>query len=475
MRDGKTLYVDQQISRDSCKDYSPGDRACGEGFDEAYRRLSDACIRVESGGTVILRAGSYSEQLSPVRSGSAKAPIAFKNAQGEKVVITGIDNPALYLRNVSHIVVEGIAVRDVVGWARLENAHFNVFKNNQFINALARGTTGGFKIVKSHYNQVVNNQFESGNDSVVIQESDRNLLSGNTFRWARHSLVSVRCANFNVVRKNQFHNERQKAMEIYDCEAVSDAPFKLNATKRNLVEYNRFVFTRGPSQPHKYNAIQYSGQYGIVRRNLFYDNQGGGVHFQVYSSEALHNYGNRVYHNTFYRNRCYAVAGSRSMGQFFADNIVINNLLVNNEDCTGHPNQIDVANSDAVIFQHNAVLRPNINPLFVSEGDRDLRLKSESPVIDSGAFLTRTVGTGQGTSMPVKDVLYFSDGFGIQGLKGDLIQLAGSKERARITAIDYVQGVLYLDRELRWADAQGVALAYDGKSPDMGTYEYGSP
>ncbi len=241
LQDGGTLYVDRQIPRDSCKDYSPVDRACGKGSDAAYRRLSDACSTVESGGTVVLRAGSYSEQLSPVRSGTEKAPIAFKNAQGEEVVITGIDNPAINLRNVSHIVVEGITVSDVAGWARLENAHFNVFKNNQFNNALARGTTGGFKIVKSHYNQVLNNRFESGNDSIVIQESDRNLVAGNTFKWARHSLVSVRCANFNVIRENEFHNERQKAMEIYDCEAVSDAPFKLNATKRNLVEYNRFI------------------------------------------------------------------------------------------------------------------------------------------------------------------------------------------------------------------------------------------
>jgi len=475
LRDGRTLYVDQQISRDSCTDYSPGDRACGKGSDEAYRRLSDACSAVEPGGTVVLRAGNYNEPLSPVRSGSAKAPIAFKNLQGEKVIITGIDNPAVYFRNVSHIVVEGITVSDAVGWARLENAHFNMFKNNQFINALARGTTGGFKIVKSHYNQVADNHFESGNDSIVIQESDRNLIAGNTFRWARHSLVSVRCGNFNVVRENEFHNERQKSMEIYDCEAVSDAPFKLDATKRNLVEYNRFIYTRGPSEPHKYNAIQFSGQYGIVRRNLFYDNQGGGVNFQVYSAEALHNYGNRVYHNTFYKNRCYAVSASRSMGEIFGDNLVTNNLFWGNEDCNGYPDQIGVGNSDAVILQHNAIMKPNDDPQFVSEGVRDLRLKSESPLVDSGVFLTRTVGNGRGTSMPVEDVRYFSDGFGIQGLKGDLIQLERSRERARIAAVDYVQGVLFLDKELSWAGAQGVALAFEGKAPDMGAYEYEDP
>jgi hypothetical protein len=77
--------------------------------------------------------------------------------------------------------------------------------------------------------------------------------------------------------------------------------------------------------------------------------------------------------------------------------------------------------------------------------------------------------------MPVEDVRYFSDGFGIQGLKGDLIQLERSRERARIAAVDYVQGVLFLDKELSWAGAQGVALAFEGKAPDMGAYEYEDP
>ena len=440
----------------------------------AFKSIGEANIAATAGDIIEIRMGSYNEQISPDRSGMGGAQITYQNFNDEEVSINNVDQPAILLKNKSHIVIQGIAINDVLGWGRLENAHNNTIKNNRFTNALARGTTGGLKLVRSHYNQIMGNNFVTGNDSVVIQESDRNLIADNKFRWARHSLLSVRCGNFNVIRGNEFHNERQKAMEIYDCEAVSDAPFKLDATKRNVIENNRFIFTRGPSEPHKYNAIQFSGQYGIVRRNIFQDNQGGGLHFQIYKDESLYSYGNRVYQNTFYRNRCYALGGSLQPGAVFGDNLVVNNVFFRNEDCSGHPEQVAVANPSAVILQKNAILKTKEDPLFVSESGWDLRLKPNSPLIDAGAFLTRTVGPGSGTSMPVADVRFFSDGFGIQRIQGDLIQLEGGVQRARVTKIDYVRGVLFLDTPLNWADSQGVALAFEGKAPDLGALEYSS-
>jgi len=470
-RPAQTIYVDYILPESGCESYLVATRSCGVGKDKAYQTIAEAAAVAAAGDTIEIREGVYHEPIAPVSSGASGAPITFRNFPGESVTLSSVDEPAVRLINISHIVVQGIAVTDVLGWGRLENAHYNVISNNLFANAEARGTTGGLKLVKSHFNRVVLNRFERGNDSVVVQESDRNLIGGNVFRWARHSLVSVRCGNFNVIRENELHNERQKAMEIYDCEGVSDAPYKLNATRRNVIEKNRFLYTRGPSAPHKYNAIQFAGQYGIVRRNVFHGNQGGGVNFQIYSSESLYTYGNRVYHNTFFKNHCYALKGSGGVGEIFGDNLVVNNIFHQNYDCDGRPDQVSIGDPEAVFLQHNAVLSPTEDPGFVSEDIGDLRLRSYSRLVDTGSFLTRTVRPGSGTSLPIEDVLYFSDGFGVPDIGGDMIQLENSRQKARVIGVDYHRRELLLDRPLNWSVGQGVALAYEGKAPDFGAWE----
>ena len=109
--------------------------------------------------------------------------------------------------------------------------------------------------------------------------------------------------------------------------------------------------------------------------------------------------------------------------------------------------------------------------MFLDENARDFRPNAGSPLIDGGDFLTRTIGAGSGTALPLADVLYFSNGFGIEGLLGDVIQLSGQSNRARIVAIDYAQKVLHLDRSLSWAANQGVGLSYEGAGPNIGVYE----
>jgi hypothetical protein len=465
------MYVDGQIGSSDCTGYSPSSRACGSGSARVFRSLQSAAEAAGPGDVVHVREGTYGERLIPARSGTEAQPITWTAAPGETVTLTGADEPAIYLKGLSHIVIDGFTVTSVVGWARLEDSTDNVVVRNRFSKASATGTTGGVKLVRSHLNRILENSFEDGNDNVVLQESDRNVVQGNVFRLGRHSLLSLRCGSYNVIRGNTFSNPSQKALEIYDCEGVSDAPVRLDATKRNVVEGNVIADTHASSANYKYNAIQYGGQQGIVRRNVFKNNQGGGINFQYYARESLYNNRNRVYNNTFYNNRCFAIVGQSGSRSQFYDNRAIVNLLYLNSDCTGGGAQISIRDPGTVILENNVIATSS--PGFVDEAGGDFRLAPGSPMIDAGAFLTKAVAAGSGTELPVADASWFYDGHGIPGETGDEIQLEGQREVARVTAVDLAANRLQLDRALTWTAGQGVALRYGGSRPDVGAYESG--
>ncbi|MCU7812628.1 MAG: right-handed parallel beta-helix repeat-containing protein [Candidatus Thiodiazotropha sp. (ex Notomyrtea botanica)] len=464
----RQIFVDVKLSRETCKDYDPHARMCGEGTHTAYRDLNHASSNVRPGDRVQVRAGVIREQFVPAVSGTEGRPISFQPYAGERVIFSGIQQPAWLLLDRYYLIIEGFRVEKVLGWGRLENAHYNEIRNNHFEAAQARGTTGGLKLTGSHYNRIEGNRFLRGNDSLVIQVSDRNLVADNYFEWGRHSLLSLRCGNYNVIRGNTFHNERQKAMEIYDCEGVSDAPYRLDATKRNLIERNRFIHARASSRSYKYNAIQYAGQYGIVRHNLFRDNLGGALNIAVYSDEALHNYGHRIYNNTFYANRCFGLINNSKGGARTGEHVMLNNLFYKNRDCQGGPHQVDML-WGGFDTKENALTEAD--PGFVSETGGDLRLNPDSAWIDKGRFLTRTLTKGRGRTLPLEDVAFFFDGAGVPTVSGDLIQLEGGSQSARVVKVDFSTSSLLLDETLTWHKGQGVSLTIGGSSPDMGAYE----
>jgi parallel beta-helix repeat protein len=466
----KTVYVDANLGADCASTYNPGTRVCGGGTAQAVRTIASGLNAAQAGDIVDVRAGTYRERVIPPRSGTSTAPITLRGHAGETVTVTGASDAALFLQGRSWLIIENLTVTDVTGWARLEDASNNVLRNNRFTNATAEGTTGGIKLVRATGNRIEDNVIEDGNDNLVIQESDRNVIEGNTVREGRHSLFTLRCGNYNIIRGNTFRNTQQKIGEIYDCEGTSDAPVKLDATKRNLVEGNRFQWTLAANEDYRYNGIQYSGQQGIVRRNDFYDNQGGAINFQVYSDEALYNYGHRVYNNTFFNNRCSAVAASgNSTSARYTNNRVTGNLLYRNTNCSGSGGQTNIGNTTAVVFTNNASV--TTAPPFVNEANRDLNLQSSSSLIDTGVFVTTASSAGSGTSLPVADVYPFFDGYGIAGEVGDLIRLQNDTRTARIVAIDYSGGRLTLDRSLDWSSGQGVHLSYAGTAPEPGAHE----
>ena len=112
-----------------------------------------------------------------------------------------------------------------------------------------------------------------------------------------------------------------------------------------------------------------------------------------------------------------------------------------------------------------------VDPGFVNAPGHDFHLAANSPMVDNGAFLTKASTAGSGTVLTVDDANWFCDGFGIEGLVGDTIQLQGQTATATIVSIDYAARTLTLDRALTWSAGQGVSLAFNGAGPDIGAFE----
>lgn len=503
---GTTIYVDGQIGTNTCSNYQPGTRSCGGGSDTAYNTLAGAATVTQPGDMVWIRQGTYSEQFEPPNSGTAGNPITYRNHAGEVINLASGSYPAtIVLENVSYITIQGITVADH-RWVEATDAHHIILRENQFLRTPSSGTTGNVRFISSDHNQIVDNLLDDGNDNLLLIDSDHNLVENNTITEGRHSVFSIRCSNFNIVRDNYFANSQQKIGEVYDCgDDTTAVPHAFNATKYNLFENNVFAEAVTYYSTSGGNGIQYAGQEGIIRHNVFYHNNVG-IGMQVYGDEALYNHHNRVYHNVFYENYC---AGLSVRGNSL-DNLYQNNILYQNQgtgggDCFGlGPAQVLYRNSvQEYLFERNNILNQGpgeaviqqefgsgntldyfeanypgwffdnleVIPYFRDEGNNDFRLTSSSPMIDAGTFLAQAIGNGSGTNLTVNDARYFHDGYDIAGVSGDLVQLQGQTETATVLDIDYGSNTLTLDRPLTWTAGQGVSLAYQGSAPDIGAFE----
>jgi len=114
------IYVDNSLTGGNCLgQYDPTQPAgsrCGSGSDDAYDTIQKAANVVVAGDTVLVRGGTYNEQIVIPASGSIGSYITFKNYQNEQVIITesgATIDPAIIIDNREYIVIDGFT--DIYG------------------------------------------------------------------------------------------------------------------------------------------------------------------------------------------------------------------------------------------------------------------------------------------------------------------------------------------------------------------------
>ncbi len=527
------IYVDHQLKSDCLGRYSISSRDCSGNDGNAYQKLSGAATVASPGDTVFIRAGNYNEQLRPEQSGAPGNRITYKNFGDEEVVISGSTlSPAIWIYEIDFVTIEGLVIKNVRRWLNALGSNYIIIKKNTFENAMDAGGSSktGLFFQKADHNRIEGNIIDSSNqDNIGMVQSNYNLIEGNVITRAKHALWALKCSNYNVIRDNYFHNGLQKIGEIYDCDGVGhgDAPYNkitsLDNTKFNVVEHNVFSYTPSPVDASPYAGIQYAGQKGIIRNNVFYECEGPPISLTLYSDEATFNYGNRIYHNVFFKNEFGGIEISGNKSHTFYDNQIKNNIFYKNKFVqrdfrwswymelhnqpvqllTGRTTDINIESNNFFSKQadeiytitygsrtassnpapesltwweanHSSTFKNNlqIGPQFMDTTNYDFHLMSGSPMIDAGTFLTHTRTTNSGLTMEVDDASYFVDGFGIRSYSGDTIQLEDQDLKAVITKVDYASNTLYLDVPLSWTKGQKLSKSYNGHAPDIGAFEF---
>ena len=487
--------------------------------------LETANRAVRPGDRVELRGGTYHAPIRPRRSGTATAPIRYAARAGETPLLTGRKPggtfTCLLVTERSHVEISGIHCDGIPGadgpperssvsnWATLREASHVEISGCRFEDAWRNGV----ELFGSHHVHLHGNVLlragaplpKASGEALRIAGSHHNLFERNEAAFGGHNVVQIQGGSrFNVIRENDLRNPWWRVGVLYD-----DGGF-------NLIESNRIRDAHvgvDVSNHRLVPAWKIWSSHNIYRRNLFYDNARFGVMIAPRASGPAHTEDNKIYHNVFYENARAGLLflGDDSPNASARGNGIVNNVFAGNGMGTGDGEQLDfwpkggriedlrfrnngfpegdgrpvartrgvgegAASLGALEETHAASFTGNLEagPKFAGDARRaGFALEATSPLIDRGAFLTRTVGAGSGTRVRVADAGYFSDGFGI--VEGDLVQLEGSREERRVVAVDYAENTLSLDGALAWRDDQGVALRYAGTAPDIGAVEWRPP
>ncbi|MBL1135386.1 MAG: DUF1565 domain-containing protein, partial [Chloroflexi bacterium] len=322
-----------------------------------YRTIQYAAGRAQPGDTIIVRAGTYYEKITP-NSGTATAPVTIKGYPGERPLIDG-DNRVY--RNIevigkSYIVFENLRVEEPLdAWAHIENSDHITLQNIEFMNPTypsgIQRNFNGVALRFSSYNKILNSRFDrwgryqggdqEGNHIGITGDMNRggyNLIEGNYFTYGAQGSIIVN-APYNIIRNNTFDNDWQKGIYLGYFVNPGDAPAgTIYPAYRNLVEGNTFLRSNNSEAQHGGLGYEETAVATIFRRNVIRNSDHVGLIVTVFGNYAPMDYGNHIFHNTIVNNGLdrFEWMGTgisitnHGLGTELHDDIVKNNIIYGN-------------------------------------------------------------------------------------------------------------------------------------------------
>jgi chitodextrinase len=430
--------------------------------------------------------------------------IHFENTQGDAVVAvtTGADHIIVRNCHFKTHIWGNMLLLEMSSYNRVENCTFDTVGSPE-----VEGTGSHIYIRGGHHNLIQDNYLtRAGHSSILVEHYTAdtvppymNVIRNNTIEQHWGTGISLGLdTNHTLVEGNTI---------LYSGEGVPEHE-KSNLHLRselNIVRNNVTALT-GSTTPKKHYGIEmeaysFQGKRQHCRNNRFYNNlvyKSGNAGFFITQRHDTSLTGNKVINNIVYHNRVggadayystssvvfdtYHTYAEYKWPVFPNNNFFFNNLFLHADaggDLPGYTPYF-YYNGDGgwtkTLAQTEAAFpetfRGNIelNPRFIDEANLEFHLLPDSPAIDTGAFLTRTLEAGTDTvTVRVEDSLFFSDGFGI--VEPDRVQI-GPNPPVSLASVDYDNHILTLKTRVSFPADQPVSLPYHGPAPDLGPFEY---
>lgn len=488
-----------------------------------WKSIAKANLSVQPGMTVVFLPGKYEGTIAPGRSGAPDAPIVYKAEKPGTVTLVGSSKNAIAARieNRRHIELDGFQFRVSPGmkWLTVVNSSFCRFNNLDMEYSTVANPVGTRNCTDLYFNNIRAVRCASRRPSGTLAGDmwNNDNLHRAVFSNMRIGKVGHRpfglnydCSNI-VIRDTIFDCRWGRNFEFFSAEKV---------LMERCIITNAFEGSGSMDGSAKLYINDAIFRYNLILRNGYGPLGMGGYRYRDWP--RFFTTGLRFYNNTFFDNQdCAMGMGGDSFDKdytCFRNNLFMNNIYAYNDLENGRSlrfthrssaencmvagnlfaaNTPDTKTIHAVTYperadytaeEANAALpeyyKDNFtaDPAFADPDNGNFTLKPNSPAIDKALPLTKVAKVAEGyfifgnpkpsVFLPVEDVRFFYDGFGIEGEKGDVIMVGPDKKLARIVRIYHRQKILHLDRPIPVKAGEAVQMAYEGKAPDLGAYEF---
>lgn len=474
---------------------SPSGSADASGSRDDPWNVDGAESNAGPGDAVRFLPGTYSSTIRPP-SGTDGNPLVFHSDERHAALLDG--DGEFLLEDTDHVHIQGFRF-EKGDWVTLRQSSNVVVRDNYMVGSPDKNTR--FFMEGSNHVKVLNNVMKNGGEHNMFigfpeprDEPFHNVLvAGNSFSRAGHQPAGFFFEFEKTIwRGNVFHNLIGRNGGIVGG--------------RSTVWEHNLIASAYDGPDSGGSTAKFTVQESIYRYNKLYRNWGTPVVVSPYQDWNSPAGPLRMYNNVLAGNmgghgwklwgRCCADGDV----EYIADTVLKNNIF-DADSSEGNPQLAWKAQNEKteMSIEHNLFAGPSA---IYYEGDRSLTLdearseigsnvsgniagragleapqegdftpSTQSDAVDAGAPLTTTRAAGQGRSVELEDARYFHDGFDIDGVDGDVVQIGD--DVARVTDVSWSDGTIEIDRSLNWESGEPVGLPWSGSAPDMGVYEGG--